>query len=76
LEAASHTPPGALMCGQAIQFLAIEDDGPRVMLQRATQAIYQSAFAGSIWTDQAQTLTFGNLKFQVRQRDKTSEPFT
>jgi hypothetical protein len=62
-----------LVSREAVQDMTVEAHITVLILQRATNAINEGAFAGAVWTDQAETLARLNLKLHTIKRDKAAK---
>src|SRR5688572_9266369 len=61
------------MCDQAIERLAVEQDAAGFVVQRAAQAVHQSALAGSVRPDQPEALAVGDAQVDILERDEAAK---
>jgi hypothetical protein len=73
LEAAREPQVGALVSGEAVEGLAVEAHGARLVLQGAANAVDEGAFARAVGADQAEALALGHVEVDAFEGDEAAE---
>src|SRR5262249_14797091 len=74
LEASRDPEPGPLMCRPCADVLALEEDPPTVVPERAGDAADERGLSGAVWPDEAETLASLHVERHSAQGLEAAEP--